>query len=129
MNSGGVSYSVAQGLQVQIPGADLALLIKPCCGGIPHETEEDWHTFWLRANLPQTQTKKIKSKKKKGYLGWVRLLDLPKVTKLISIKGGLSGHLLYIMGPYFLCDLHNHNFKLYDHLLSIQCQILREFYV
>ena len=37
------SSSVAWGLQVWIPGADLPLLIKPCCGGIPHKTEEDWH--------------------------------------------------------------------------------------
>ena len=39
----GPSASVAQGSQVQILGADLALLIKPCCGGIPHKIEEDWH--------------------------------------------------------------------------------------
>ena len=26
----------------QIPGVDLTPLIKPCCGGIPHEIEEDW---------------------------------------------------------------------------------------
>ena len=23
--------------------ADLALLIKPCCGRVPHKVEEDWH--------------------------------------------------------------------------------------
>ena len=28
--------SAARGLQVQIQGVDLALLIKPCCGGVPH---------------------------------------------------------------------------------------------
>ena len=30
------SALVAQGLQVQIPGVDLAPLIRPHCGGIPH---------------------------------------------------------------------------------------------
>ena len=30
------SALAAQGLQVRIPGVDLAPLIKPCCGGIPH---------------------------------------------------------------------------------------------
>ena len=30
------SASVAQGLQVQIPGVVLHTLIKPCCGGVPH---------------------------------------------------------------------------------------------
>ena len=37
------STSVAWGSQVQILGTDLALLVKPCCGGIPHKIEEDWH--------------------------------------------------------------------------------------
>ena len=35
--------SAAQGLQVQYLGADLALLVKPRCGSIPHKIEEDWH--------------------------------------------------------------------------------------
>ena len=38
-------------MQVQIPGADIALLIKPCCGGVPHKIEEDWHSN----NLPQAK--------------------------------------------------------------------------
>ena len=29
------SASAARGLQVQIPGADMALLGKPCCGSCP----------------------------------------------------------------------------------------------
>ena len=37
------SVSAAWGLQFRIPGADLALLVESCCGGIPHKTEEDWH--------------------------------------------------------------------------------------
>ena len=37
------SASGAQGSQVQIPGIDLGLLIKPHCGSIPHKVEEDWH--------------------------------------------------------------------------------------
>ena len=37
------STSVAQGSKVQIPGANPALLVKPCCGGISHKMEEDWH--------------------------------------------------------------------------------------
>ena len=35
------SASVAQGSRAWIPGADLAPLIKPHCGCIPHKTEED----------------------------------------------------------------------------------------
>ena len=37
------SASVARVSQVQILGMDLALLIAPCCGGVPHKIEEDWH--------------------------------------------------------------------------------------
>ena len=37
------SASAAQGPQVWIPGADLALLVKPRCGGIPHKIEKEWH--------------------------------------------------------------------------------------
>ena len=36
------SVSAAQGLQVQILGGDLAPLIEPCWGSIPHKTEEFW---------------------------------------------------------------------------------------
>ena len=50
------SASAAWGLKVWISGADLALLVKPCCGGIPHEIEEDEHRRQLRANLPHTHT-------------------------------------------------------------------------
>ena len=34
------SALAAWGLQVQILGVDLALLIKPHCGGVPHEIED-----------------------------------------------------------------------------------------
>ena len=34
------SALVAWGSQVWIPGKDLALLVKPRCGGIPHKTEK-----------------------------------------------------------------------------------------
>ena len=34
---------VAWGSRVQIPGVDLAPLVRPHCGGIPHKMEEDWH--------------------------------------------------------------------------------------
>ena len=38
------SASVARGSLVQIPGLDLALLIKPCCGRHPtYKVEEDGH--------------------------------------------------------------------------------------
>ena len=38
------SASVVQGSQVRIPGADMALLDKPCCGRHPtHKVEEDGH--------------------------------------------------------------------------------------
>ena len=36
------SASAAWGSQVQILKVDLALLVKPCYGGIPHKIEEDW---------------------------------------------------------------------------------------
>ena len=36
--------SAAQGLLVRIPGTDLALLVKPCCGRRPtFKIEEDGH--------------------------------------------------------------------------------------
>ena len=47
--------SVAQGSQVQIPGMDLAPLIKPCCDGIPHKIEEDWRRCQLSDNLSQAK--------------------------------------------------------------------------
>ena len=38
------SASVALGLLVRIPGADMALLVKPCCGRRPtYKVEEDGH--------------------------------------------------------------------------------------
>ena len=38
------SALVAQGLLVQIPGVDMAQLVKPCCGRRPtYEVEEDGH--------------------------------------------------------------------------------------
>ena len=37
------SALVAWGSQVCIQGVDLALLVKPHCGSIPHKIEEDWH--------------------------------------------------------------------------------------
>ena len=38
-----VLHFAAWGSQVQILGADLAPLIKPRRGGIPHKVEEVWH--------------------------------------------------------------------------------------
>ena len=35
------SALAAWGLQVQIPGVDLAPLVKPCCGSITHKIEDD----------------------------------------------------------------------------------------
>ena len=35
------SALAARGSQVRILGMDLALLVKPCGGSIPHKTEED----------------------------------------------------------------------------------------
>ena len=37
------SGSAGRGSQVRIHGADLAPLVKPLCGGIPHKIQEDWH--------------------------------------------------------------------------------------
>ena len=39
------SASLARGLQVQILGMDPVPFVKPCCGGIPHKVEENWHRF------------------------------------------------------------------------------------
>ena len=47
------SASGAWGSQVRIPGVDLAPLIRPHCGSIPHKIEEDWHRRQLSDNLPQ----------------------------------------------------------------------------
>ena len=55
------SASVAQHSQVRIPGTELAPLIKPCCGGIPHKIEEDLHRCSLRANLPHQRKKERKN--------------------------------------------------------------------
>ena len=47
--------TAARGSLVRIPGADMVLHGKPCCGR--HRTykveEEDGHGCWLRASLPQ----------------------------------------------------------------------------
>ena len=51
------SASAAWGSQVWIPGADLALLIKPCCGSVSHKIEEDGHGCELSNSLPHTHTK------------------------------------------------------------------------
>ena len=48
------SASAARGSQVRIPGADMALLDKPCCSrGPTYKVEEDGHGCELRASLPQ----------------------------------------------------------------------------
>ena len=39
------STLVARDLRAQILGADLALLVKPRCGGIPRKIEEDCHIY------------------------------------------------------------------------------------
>ena len=40
------SASVAQGLRVQIPAADMAPLGKPCCGSRPtYKVEKDGHGY------------------------------------------------------------------------------------
>ena len=37
------STEAAQGLQVHFLDEDLAALVKPHCGSVPHKIEEDWH--------------------------------------------------------------------------------------
>ena len=50
------SSSAAWGSPVQIQGADMAPLIKPCCGRRPtYKVEEDGHGCYLRASLPQSK--------------------------------------------------------------------------
>ena len=38
-----LSALAAWGSRVRILDTDLALLVRPCCDGIPHKIEEDWH--------------------------------------------------------------------------------------
>ena len=46
------SALAAQGLPVQIPGADITLLGTPCCGRHPtYKVEEDGHGCQLKASL------------------------------------------------------------------------------
>ena len=48
------SALAARGSLVQIPGVDMAPLVKPCCGRRPtYKVEEDGHGCELRASLPQ----------------------------------------------------------------------------
>ncbi len=48
------STSAAQGSLVQIPGADMTLLGKPCCGRHPtYKVEEGGHGCQLRVSIPQ----------------------------------------------------------------------------
>ena len=45
--------------QIEIPGSDLAPLVKPHCGGMLHKTEEDWHNVSKATTFHQK--KKISS--------------------------------------------------------------------
>ena len=49
------SALVAWGLQVRIPGADLAPLVKPRCSDLLYKIEEDWQRCWLSNNLPEAK--------------------------------------------------------------------------
>ena len=51
------SASEARGSLVGILGAELALLIRPHCGGIPHKIEEDWQQM-LAQGLSSSQKEK-----------------------------------------------------------------------
>ena len=52
------SALTAWGSPFVIPGADMALLVEPCCGRRPtYKVEEDGHRCWLRASLPQQKEK------------------------------------------------------------------------
>ena len=53
------SASGAQGSQAQIPGTNLAPVIEPHCGGMPHKIEEDWHGSQLSDNLPQVKRERL----------------------------------------------------------------------
>ena len=53
------SALVAQGSPVWIPGADMALLVKPCCGRHPtYKVKEDGHG----ASLPQQKKRRSGSR-------------------------------------------------------------------
>ena len=52
------SASVAQGSWVWIPGTDVTPLVKPCCGSVPHEIEEDWEQM-LAQGQSSSKTKTI----------------------------------------------------------------------
>ena len=76
--------SVAWGSPVRIPGADMALLEKPCCGrGPTYKVEEDGHGCELKASFPQQKEDwqqmlaqgKYSSKKKVHPLAFECLLE------------------------------------------------------
>ena len=72
----GRSTAVAQCSQVQIPGADLAWLIKSRYGSIPYKIEENWHGHQLRANLPHQKKKDEKKLGLEAGVGLHFLLNL-----------------------------------------------------
>ena len=74
------SALVALGSQVWIPGADLAQLIKPCCGSVPHTKQRKIGTDV--SSGPIFLTKKKKEKKDRRGLS---------EEAAVTLKSGLKG--------------------------------------
>ena len=66
------STSAAWGLQVWIPGMDLAPLVKPYCGGIPHKIEEDWLSCEPSNNLPLAKRGRLATDISSGSIFFTR---------------------------------------------------------
>ena len=84
------SALAAWGSLVQIPGADMAPLVKPCCGRHPiYKVEEDGHRCYLRANLPQRKRGGLKA----DVVSW---LIFPSIPHNVVLFNKLSGEVRHV---------------------------------
>ena len=96
-----LSALVAQGSQVQNPSMDLGLLIKPCCGGIPHKNREGLATDVNSGPIFFTPTKKriwplvtvsTNNKRLSILSTWSQWGSPLNTQDLFAVELGLSSH-------------------------------------